>query len=364
MDEPKVGPMRLGVVGGLGQMASPMARHWTRTGAARAIRVHDRGNPGRQQQREAWKQHGAALTGSLAELAGAGDLDGVVVCCGKNGDDLQIIGELANRLGVQEGRKFICHASTVGTSFVRAAAQYCHSMGVDYVNYPLTGGPIGAEKGTMLILASGPPELFTRLEATLKSLGTPRYFGERLTAAAEVKFIGHMMVFNGLMGVCSAAAAYAECFQGGQVGGPEQAAFFDFINGGAGGTRQWDLILSAGIRNDVWDSPFAARFGAVDAIYTADLCIETGLSRLTVDSLVRVCWAFSYLLNRIGEGLATHAIVREFVQQKAAQLDAFIDERFNSADSPREALERCVASLPDDVRNSVRLRVEAGDFAH
>ena len=39
---------RVAVIGGLGLMASPMARHWKREGPVRVLRVHDRGNPGKR----------------------------------------------------------------------------------------------------------------------------------------------------------------------------------------------------------------------------------------------------------------------------------------------------------------------------
>ena len=30
------------------------------------------------------------------------------------------------------------------------------------------------------------------------------------------------------------------------MGGPQQGEYFDFLNGGAGGTRQWDVALGRG----------------------------------------------------------------------------------------------------------------------
>ena len=32
------------------------------------------------------------------------------------------------------------------------------------------------------------------------------------------------------------------------MGGPQQGEYFDFLNGGAGGTRQWDVALSRGVK--------------------------------------------------------------------------------------------------------------------
>ena len=165
---------------------------------------------------------------TLEDTIGDGtDLDGVFICCGKNEDDRPLIAEIADRFA-RGGCKdaFICHLSTVSSGFATAAHAHCRKKAVHYLNYPLTGGPAGAEAGTMLILASGDHALFQRLEPALNCLGTPRYFGDRPAAAAEVKLMGHLMVFNGLIGICSAVAVHTERFNDGQIGGDDQVAFF------------------------------------------------------------------------------------------------------------------------------------------
>jgi 3-hydroxyisobutyrate dehydrogenase-like beta-hydroxyacid dehydrogenase len=356
--------LKVGVLGGLGLMASPMARHWKKEGPAQALRVHDRGKPGeyREKCRKAWKEHGADLVFSLEALVGKGDLDGVMVSCGKNGDDLPLISRLARLLAQGEPRRFICHLSTVSTGFVRAAEAFCREVGVAYVNYPLTGGAVGAEQGTMLILASGNRALFERLEPALSSLGSVRHFGEKITGGAEVKFIGHLMVFNGLMGICSAAAVHAEALNLSQLGGTAQSEFFDFLNLGAGGTRQWDIILSQAFKHDRWNSPFAIRYAAVDAIYTADLCRHLGVSRLVAQSVLNTALAFSYVLNEVGSDLSTQSIVRELVPKRARELDAFVLKHQSSGEDLVTALEKCIESFPPEVRASVGLAIRVEDF--
>ena len=120
------------------------------------------------------------------------------------------------------------HLSTVSAGFAQAAYDLLSAEGIDYVNYPLTGGPLGAQNANMLILASGSESIYSRLEPTLQTIGTPKYFGPSVTAGAEVKLIGQLMVFNGLVGICSAAALKSECFQE-ELSGPEQAEFFRFF---------------------------------------------------------------------------------------------------------------------------------------
>lgn len=359
------GELKLAVVGGLGLMASPMAKHWKRGGPARVLRVHDRGNPGpkRDQYRQNWKEHGASLVSTFEELVGDGDLDGVFVCCGKNADDLPVIADLAERLSpYSKGQKFICHMSTVSVDFVDAAHKFCQKRNVRYANYPLTGSASGAEKATMLILASGEPQLYDDLLPALSLLGTPKFFGQDLAGGAEVKFIGHLMVFNGLMGICSAAAVHAECFNQGKLGGHEQTSFFDFLNTGAGGTRQWDVILRNGINDGVWDAPFFIKYGVVDAIYVAQLCIDKGVSNLVINNVINVALAFSFIVNQVGEGLATHAIVRELIAVNAEAFDRFLEEHSAPRGNPKLGIEKCIASLPESIRQKVALELSLEDF--
>ncbi|MGD9305606.1 MAG: NAD(P)-binding domain-containing protein, partial [Desulfobacterales bacterium] len=237
-------------IGGMGLMLSPSAKHLKPEGPARFLRIHDRGTKDDRRDlcRQAWKDHGADLVHDYEPLVGDGDYDGIVICAGKNGDDCDIFRALVPHMQKnKKGQPFILHLSTVSAGFAQAAYDFLSAEGIDYVNYPLTGGPLGAENANMLILASGSESIYSRLEPTLQTIGNPKYFGTSVTAGAEVKLIGQLMVFNGLVGICSAAALKSECFQE-EISGSEQAEFFDFLNGGAGGTRQWDVAISKGVR--------------------------------------------------------------------------------------------------------------------
>jgi 3-hydroxyisobutyrate dehydrogenase len=342
-----------------------MARHLIPGGRLQVLRVHDRGNAGdyRDKCRQAWKEHGAQLVSTFEELIGNGDLDGVFVCCGKNGDDLPIIARLAALLA-KSGRpnSFICHMSTVSTSFADLAHEFCRGKNIRYVNYPLTGGASGAAEGTMLILAGGAESTFQELAQPLSAIGTPKYFGPGLASGAEVKFIGHLMVFNGLLGICCAAAVHSECFNSSKIGGTEQTAFFDFLNKGAGGTRQWEVALRPGIESNLWDAGFSLKFAIVDALYLAQLCITKAVSNLVINRVLETFWAFSYILNKVGDNLATQSIVQALTADCAADFDRYLLAHTSSASAPKADLEQCVRSLPDKVRQSACLDISLNDF--
>ena len=357
--------LRLVGIGGLGLMLSPSSRHLSDSHTARFIRIHDRGtqDPRREACRRDWITHGAQLVPDLDSLIGDGDLDGVVICAGKNGDDCQILRALIPLLQQKcTNLPFILHLSTVSTNFVQTAHKHLQDEGIVYVNYPLTGGPAGAEAASMLILASGDPALYHRLEPALQEIGKPKFFGERITAGAEVKLIGQLMVFNGLTGICSAAALKSECFQE-PLSGLEQAEFFDFLNSGAGGTRQWDVALSKGIRDNTWDQGFMIQHAAVDAIYAAHLCLDRGLPALTVMPMLSTALSFSFVLSKYqGAPLATHAVVRELTAAHAQELNEFLQDKLDFS-SPEQSLYAAINALPSRIQDSVLLDVDQSSFS-
>ena len=356
--------LRVAVVGGLGLMSSPMSKHWKGKESIQVLRVHDRGTAGerREQARQSWRDYGAIVVDNFKHLVGQDKLDGIFVCAGKNGDDLPVIATLAGLLSKNSPRSFICHMSTVSPVFVSAAHQFCVTKNIRYVNYPLTGGPTGSENASMLILASGDLDLYEELSPSLSFIGKPQYFGNSLTAASEVKLIGHLMVFNGLIGISSAAAAHTECLNDKQLGGDKQGVFFDYLNSGAGGTKQWDSNLSNGIKKDVWNKGFFMRHAVVDAIYLIQLLIEHGVSWLAIESVINIALAFSYVINKIDPDLATHAIAREMIARRAPALDKFLIEHSGPRADSKTSLKKCIESLPENIRRTVALNITAADF--
>lgn len=343
-------------------MAGPASIHLTPADTARVLRVHDRGSEGEQKVsfRLAWREHGAALVPDFDRLIGDGDLDGVVVCAGKNGDDLPIIARLSRLLQARCNRPvFILHLSTVSPRFVEVASRFCRQAGIDYANYPLTGGPLGAMLGGsdpkgMLILASGDRPLYERLLPTLRKLGHPRFFGEAVEAGAVTKLIGQHLVFDGLTGISSATALHAAHFNQQRIGGADQADYLAFLNGGAGGTRQWDVAMKKGVEEDDWNAGFSITHAVVDAIYAARLAIDSGLPRFNVQPIIDVAFAFSYLLQQYpGETLATHAVVREMLGTRAVELDRFMGDQGAFGGSVEESLAACIGSLPGRVQRTV-----------
>src|SRR3990167_1355854 len=351
--------LRLLAMGGLGRMLAPAAVHLRSRPEAHFLRVHDRGGEGefRSQSRQAWLQHGAQLVSSVPQLISDGEFDGIVICAGKNGDDQQIFQELIPLLHtINKNRQyFILHMSTVSTEFVKVTHQYCQQYGVQYVNYPLTGGAKGAQLAKMLILASGDEVLFQRLQPMLQLLGVPKYFGPDIIAATAVKLIGHLMVFHGLLGISLAATLHKNVFQLHHLD-VTQVEFFDFLNQGAGGTRQWEVTLRQGIEHQQWEAGFLVKHAVVDIIYTAQLLIEKNLPAILILPMLEVALLFAYLLMQYPEQeWATQAIAKLIADTPKEKLEEFIQKNIHA--QPLQCLKNCVATLPRYIQASVMLDV-------
>jgi 3-hydroxyisobutyrate dehydrogenase-like beta-hydroxyacid dehydrogenase len=345
-------------IGGLGKMLGPSARHLQNKEVGSYVRILDRGATSyhRDQCRDLWRQHGSTLVSSLADLVGEGDFDGVVICAGKNGDDYQIFSALIPLLASKQAASpyFVLHLSTVSCRFVAATSQFCEQYNIQYVNYPLTGGALGAASAKMLILACGPKALYDRLLPILQCIGVPKYFGEDPTRGAAVKLIGHVMVFSGLLGMSTAILLQKEVFGLPQLSS-EQTEFFDFLNSGAGGSRQWDVALRQAIAEQNWQHGFSLYHAALDIIYTLELMEEKSLPIGSMLPLAIVSLLFSYVWQTAKqEGLATQAILRLLAELPVHEINGYLQAKLK----PEALLAGCVAALPEDLQTNLMLKVK------
>lgn len=357
-------PLRYGGIGLRGTMLG--SAHKFSSGVespAFCLRAYRRGpssDPAKCSREAAWgpDAHGAIWVESYDELLGEkGSLDGIIFCGCKNNDG-DVIKSLVPRMREQcTENPFFVHFSTLGVEFVLRATSFCREQGVSYANVPLTGGPAGAEAGTMLMLASGDRDLYQRMLPFYHAIGTPMYCGKGAADGAATKLIGHLLVFNGLLGVAAAVALHAEYFQKGELGGQAQSEFFDMLAcpPAAGASRQYEVAMRKMMEEPaVYDAGFFIDHAVVDSYYLLDFCIKRGLSKVSISGAVVVALSLTYLVRNFEERLATHAIVREFVSKNREGIDAFVDQHFSLGD-PQGSMDKGISLLPDSIRDTVQL---------
>lgn len=199
MTEPHIsthnGPYTVAVLG-LGAMGLPMA---TRLASGLSVRGFDISPERRGLAQEA----GIDVVGSGVEAAGGADAVLLAVRNGAQLDNVLFGAEgIAPRLA--HGAVVIL-TSTVGTDAVDGAAKQLAELGVDLVDAPLSGGPVRAGKGDLLVVVGATPSALERARPVLDLLAsTLTVVGDRAGDGQALKTVNQL-----LCGVHIAAAAEA-----------------------------------------------------------------------------------------------------------------------------------------------------------
>lgn len=148
------------------------------------------------------RSQGGTPVPSLADMAAQVQ---VVVCFVVNarqteavlfGDD-GLVGQLP------AGAVFIA-CSTMDPAYVRELAVRLAQHDISLVDAPVTGGAVGAERGTLTIMGSGDPEAFALARPVLQAMGTRVYHLGPAGSGAQMKVLNQL-----LCGVHLAAAGEA-----------------------------------------------------------------------------------------------------------------------------------------------------------
>lgn len=130
--------------------------------------------------------------------------------------------------GTHPGQLFIDMSSTR-----QSEAQALHgtlmASGVAFIDAPVSGGVVGAEAGTLAIMAGGSAHDFARAEPVLKILGRPTLVGP--PGCGQVAKLCNQLIVGGTLSIIAEALLLA------QAGGADPAAVRAAIRGGFAESR-------------------------------------------------------------------------------------------------------------------------------
>ena len=152
----------------------------------------------------------------------------VVLLAVRNGAQLQdaLLGEAGVAAVLREGA-IVLLTSTVGVDAVRATAAGLAEHGIALVDAPLSGGPVRARAGDLLILVGGEPDAVGRVRPVLERLGsTVTTVGAHPGDGQALKTVNQL-----LCGVHIAAAAEALALA--DALGLDRGAALEALNQGA-----------------------------------------------------------------------------------------------------------------------------------
>lgn len=222
--------LRVGFIG-LGAMGGPMARNVLKAGFAVTVWAR------RPQAAAAWRDAGALWADAPAELAGASD---VIVLSVTNSPDVQEL--VTSPAGILHGAHAgltIVDTSTIAPAVSRTLAAEAATQGVHMLDAPVSGGTMGAEAGTLTIMAAGDRAGYDHALPVLQAMGKNIFHVGPAGAGQVIKLVNNVLV--GII-----AAATAEAFVLGAKAGADVQTMADVVGASAGAS--WQLTNQFPIR--------------------------------------------------------------------------------------------------------------------
>jgi len=190
--------MKVGYIG-LGLMGKSMARNILKAGFP--LVVHNRSQGAVLELSE----EGAKPANSPAEVAMNVD---IVITNLPDSPDVEMVALGKNGIieGAHQGLIFIDN-STIKPSTARLIAEKLGAKGVSCLDAPVSGGDIGAKKGTLAIMVGGPEEALEQARPVLEAMGkTITHVGEagagqiakaanQIMVAAQMVAMGELLIF-------------------------------------------------------------------------------------------------------------------------------------------------------------------------
>jgi 3-hydroxyisobutyrate dehydrogenase-like beta-hydroxyacid dehydrogenase len=147
---------------GLGVMGAPMAGHLARAG--HTVAVYNR----TAARAAAWVTQYGGRAADTPAAAASGAL--LVMTCVGNDDDLRavVLGPEGALAGMSPGSVLIDH-TTASAQVARELHAAAAARGVSFLDAPVSGGQVGAEKGQLTIMVGGEPAVFEQAESILRT---------------------------------------------------------------------------------------------------------------------------------------------------------------------------------------------------
>ena len=172
---------------------------------------------------------GWTVVGSPAEAAAEAE-----VVCSIVPDSPEVTAVVGSVLEAAPAGTVIVEMSTISPQIARSLAARCADQQVDYLDCPVSGGPVGAEAGTLAIWVGGADAALERARPVLDVIGDAakvRHCGE-VGAGLVVKLA------NNYLGAVNAAAS-AEALAMARAAGVDPALAAEAVMGGTG--ANWQL---------------------------------------------------------------------------------------------------------------------------
>lgn len=163
----------------------------------------------------------------------------------------------------------VIDTSSIAPDIARDHARRLSELGVAHVDCPVSGGVIGAEQGTLALMAGGDAAVIARIADVMAPLGRLTHVGP--SGAGQVCKLANQQI------VAITIGAVAEAMMLVSAGGADRAKFREAIRGGFAESRILDLHGGRMIARDFAPGG-PSRLQLKDLNAVADLVRATGLT--------------------------------------------------------------------------------------
>ena len=212
-------PLRIAVLG-TGMMGLPMARRLCQAGH----RVHAWNRT--PAKAEPLAADGARVHAQAADAARQADI--VISLLENGGVVAQVLFEQGVAQAMAPGALFIDMAS-IQPSEARDHAARLGERGIAHLDAPVSGGTVGAEAGTLAIMAGGRPADYARAQPVFAALGRATHVGPH--GAGQLAKLANQMIVGITIGAVAEALLFAA------KGGADMAKVREAITGGFADSR-------------------------------------------------------------------------------------------------------------------------------
>lgn len=206
-------PKRLGFIG-LGAMGRHMVRNLLKAGFP--VTVYNRSRPAIDAAVEA----GATAADSPAAVGGRAELLGL--CLPDSPEVREVLLGPGGALAALPAGAIVLDMTTLAPAAAQELAAACRARGIFYLDAPVSGGTVGAEKGSLTIMVGGEAEAYERAKPVLAALGKNLYHVGPSGMGQVIKLC-NQMVYAAQM------VAVSEAYAMGQRAGADPQLIFEIL---------------------------------------------------------------------------------------------------------------------------------------
>ena len=154
------------------------------------------------------EEHGVLPAASPGAVAEASDI--VLTCVTTTGDlETAVFGKGGVVEGAQAGKVLVDHSTTIVENTRAMAARLSDETGMGWVDAPVSGGPDGAEAGTLAIMAGGADDDIARVRTVMETVSAGFTVFGPVGSGQVAKMVNQILVLNNYA-ILAEALALAE----------------------------------------------------------------------------------------------------------------------------------------------------------